>query len=672
MTTLVSEELILPSADLGAENPFPTFRETQPNMEIRVDASVPAEDRLRLGWQISHRVLPYRLQDGYNRTKRPRTFQSVVLENEILRGIFLPELGGRLISLKHKATDRELLDRNPVFQPANLALRNAWFSGGIEWNASHFGHHYLTCSPVFASRVECPSGYPVLRLHEWDRVKCFPWQIDFHLPPGSPFLLAWVRLVNPHDHEIPMYWWTNIAVTETDGVRVLAPADSALRGTASAPLGLVNLPGQNGDDITYPTRLRFAQEFYFRVPDHRRRWVAALDRQGTGLIHTSTRRLRGRKFFAWGMNEGGRHWQEYLSSPGRAYLEIQAGLARTQLESVPMPARATWSWTEAFGLLGADPSKVHSADWNAAIESVEEALRPQLGEEDLEAREKSFDDVGRLPPVRTLLRGSGWGALERRRLAHSRKPDLIPPELVFDDITLGALQAPWIGLLETGRLPLRDPQEDTGAWMVQPEWQALLEQSVRTPIGDHWLAWLHLGNMRMEAQDAAGAVEAWRCSLSCQRSGWALRNHAVAEQRLGNFDIARRLLRDAWDAGPKIAALAVEYATLLARLDRHEELDAFIQELPVEIRTHERIHIAAAGAALRLGRLDEAGKLFDREFVTIREGETATTDLWFEARARRAADAEKIPLDDALRKRVRLQQRPPIHLDFRITQEPPA
>ena len=42
---------------------------------------------------------------------------------------------------------------NPVFQPGNLAIRNAWFSGGVEWNMGIRGHSVYTCSPVFAARV---------------------------------------------------------------------------------------------------------------------------------------------------------------------------------------------------------------------------------------------------------------------------------------------------------------------------------------------------------------------------------------------------------------------------------------------------------------------------------------------------------------------------------------
>ena len=170
MTTLRSEPYNILAANLGAENPLPGFRDPKHDMSVPIDASVPAEDRRYLGWEVGYRVLPYRIQDGYDRDKKPRTFHGLVLENEILKATFLPELGGRLVSLVHKPTHRELLDCNPVFQPANLAIRNAWFSGGIEWNASHFGHHFLTCSPVFAARVETTEGYQIGRASCRERV----------------------------------------------------------------------------------------------------------------------------------------------------------------------------------------------------------------------------------------------------------------------------------------------------------------------------------------------------------------------------------------------------------------------------------------------------------------------------------------------------------------------
>ena len=356
MTQLRIEPYTIPAADLGPENPLPVFRGPNPDSAVNAESSIPEEDRRYLGWRTAYRVLPYRQQDGYNRDKKPRAFQAAVLENEILRAIFLPEVGGHLASLLHKPSGRELLERNPVFQPANLALRNAWVSGGIEWNTSQLGHYYLTCSPIFAARVTGSQGEPVLRLYEWDRVKCFPWQIDFHLPPGSPFLFSRVRLVNPHDAEIPMYWWTNIAVPEKPGHRTMVPAETALHGSfegfrlvrmplmpfiAHAPNWQPGaMPGRRSAnifpapetqstahmspkilDVTYPTQLPNSGSIFFSIAEQQRRWIASLDEAGRGLVHASTARMRGRKMFYWGMSQGGRRWQEYRSEEHTSELQ---------------------------------------------------------------------------------------------------------------------------------------------------------------------------------------------------------------------------------------------------------------------------------------------------------------------------------------------------------------
>ena len=139
-TTLTVTELRLPAAALGPENPLPVL----------------GEDMAK--------VLPCLLQDGYGRSRVETALPAVVLENDHLRATVLPGLGGRLYSLLHKASGRDLLFRNPVFQPANLALRNAWFAGGVEWNLGSTGHTTMTCAPMFAGTVDGPDGSPVLRL----------------------------------------------------------------------------------------------------------------------------------------------------------------------------------------------------------------------------------------------------------------------------------------------------------------------------------------------------------------------------------------------------------------------------------------------------------------------------------------------------------------------------
>ena len=164
MTELYVQDLLISGAPLGEQNPLPVFRDPNPNRSVHYQKSVPEAKRAFAGFDTGYRVLPYAMQDNYTRQRRPLHFNAVILENDLLKATFLPALGGRLISLEYKPEARELLARNPVFQPANLALRNAWFSGGIEWNLGHYGHALTTASHVFAAEILSATDDPGLRL----------------------------------------------------------------------------------------------------------------------------------------------------------------------------------------------------------------------------------------------------------------------------------------------------------------------------------------------------------------------------------------------------------------------------------------------------------------------------------------------------------------------------
>ncbi len=511
MTTLRLSTYSMPAADLGPDNPLPVLRGERELHALEPGSNVPQAMVDSLTWGHPPNILPYTRQDGYSRERRPRDFRVAVLENEILRATFLLELGGRLWSLYHKPAGRELLSVNPVFQPANLAIRNAWFSGGVEWNIGIIGHSPFTCEPLFAGRVEGPDG-PVLRMWEWERVRQTPFQIDITLPDGSPVLLVRVRIVNPHDHDAPMYWWSNMAVPETPDTRVVAPAAEAFQ-FGYERLDVVPIPQARGLDVTYPTHLKDACDFFFRLPDGQRRWITALDGAGRGLAQVSTDLLQGRKLFVWGMNPGGRRWQEFLSAPGQAYIEIQAGLPRTQMEYLRMPARTEWAWTEAYGLLEADPAAVHGADWTAAQREVESQLERLIPRARLDAELVRGAALADVPPVELFQRGSGWGALERLRRAAAGEPPFCSAGLVFDDASLTEAQAPWLALLRDRAMPAGDPGAAPHGFMVQAEWREMLERRLHGILSER------------TGQPARRGVEgrAAECSRRCVPFRWPLR-----------------------------------------------------------------------------------------------------------------------------------------------------
>src|SRR5438874_1293607 len=271
MSELTIRSHVMPAADFGAENPLTPLRAYE--TASAAGASSGAADYPDREWEES--ILPYRVQDGYSRHRSPRAFKTAVLENRHLRATFLLELGGRLWSLIDKRSGRELLYVNPVFQPANLAVRDAWFAGGVEWNVSIIGHSPFTCSPLFAARVIDEDGTQVLRLYEWDRIRRVPFQIDCWLRDDLPFLMVRVRITNPNNHAVPMYWWSNIAVCEREDVRVLAPAEDAYRHDYDGKLVEHRIPMYGGVDVTYTTNRRYAADLYFRIPHGHRPWIAA-------------------------------------------------------------------------------------------------------------------------------------------------------------------------------------------------------------------------------------------------------------------------------------------------------------------------------------------------------------------------------------------------------------
>lgn len=639
MSELRFETYKMRSANLGPENPLPPLDE----------------------------CLPYRMQDNYDRTRKERGFKVAVLENEKLRATFLMELGGRLWSLFHKPSNRELLYVNPVFQPCNLAIRNAWFSGGVEWNFGIQGHTVYTCSPLFVARVEGDNGLQVLRMYEWERIRMMPFQIDAFLPDGSDFLFVRVKLINPHDKEMPTYWWSNIAVPELPKGRVIVPAEQAYKYGYQGSMNLVSVPFYEGIDQSYPCNFNRSADNFYCIEPNRQPWITSLDEDGTGLIQTSTSLLRGRKLFVWGMGAGGRHWQEFLSVPGSQYIEIQAGLARTQSEYLQMPATTEWSWLEAYGLMQADPKIIHGNDWRTAYESVDKLLKENMPLELLENTLMKTSKMADSMPIEVIQHGTGWGALELHRRKKMGEKPFCSNALVFSDESLSDEQKPWLTLLNEGRFPSGDPKDIPGSWMVQSEWQRLLERAVISSYSNHWLSWLHLGVMYYFEKNFEAAQKAWEKSISLKPSPWAYRNMAILLKRNKKFNDASSLMLIAYQIAPNIPSIAIECCQTLIQSGQYDNALKLIENM--SLRNHGRIKIMEAQSALLLGDIKRVEEILQSKPVVpdVREGEVSLSDLWFGMHEKRISKEENLPIDENLKKRVKKDFPPPKWLDFRQT-----
>ncbi|MFD3778966.1 DUF5107 domain-containing protein [Streptomyces sp. NPDC058612] len=633
-TTVRRAVLTMPAAPLGPENPLPALRapDAVPAPDERAYAGLPRDSVRQIGYGALRSLLPVRIRDGYRRDRSEREFDTIVIENEHLRVTVLPGLGGRVHSLVHLPTGRELLYRNPVFQPADFALNGAWFSGGIEWNTGAIGHSALSCTPLHAALVPAPDGGVMVRLWEWERLRDLPFQVDLWLPGDSEFLYVGVRVRNPHERPAPVYWWSNTAVPEEPGTRVLAPADEAWHFGYERALRRVPVPEWEGADRTYPAAGEYPADFFYEVRSGERPWIASLDAAGKGLVQTSTGRLRGRKLFAWGAGRGGRRWQEWLTEPGTGgYAEIQAGLARTQLEHVRLDGGAEFSWLEAYGPLAADPGAVHGPDWAAASGAAGAALEAVLPRERVDAAYEAWRGCADTEPGERLAAGTGWGALEVLRAGFKL------PGTPFGESTLGEEQAPWLELWRTGVFPAPRRVVPPGPSLVAAHWRDMLETAPADPLTEY-----HLGVAQWHAGDVAQAVRSWERGLASAPSRWPLlRCLAVADALAGAPERAADGFAEAfedlavesrggepWAAAE--SALGREAMEALLAAGRLPEARRVWDRLRPAQREQGRFRLLAARLLAAEGHVAAARRVFEDGFEVpdLREGEETLGEVW--------------------------------------------
>ncbi|WP_159621903.1 DUF5107 domain-containing protein [Ruania rhizosphaerae] len=652
-TSRLSQDRLSLRGALPGEDPLP-----QPGTMIESGFTL-ADDlppdmiqRSRQGWPRS--MHPYLQQDRYERDLTDLTLATVVLENEHLRATFVPALGGRLWSLVSLPDERDLLYANHVLQPANLALRNAWFAGGVEWNIGTKGHAAHTMAPLHAARLRTGDGAPLLRMWELDRLRGTIFQVDAWLPTGARALHVYVRIQNPTATAAPTYWWSNAAVPEADDVRVLAPAATAFSTATDGPVRRVPVPLRGDLDVSYPTRSTHAADYFYDIPDGAEPWIAAVDEDGRGLLQASTRRLRGRKMFCWGTSTGGAHWQDWLSPAGGQYLEIQAGLLPTQFEHTMLPAGQAWDWLEVYGDAALDPQIAHGGDWPAALQIGSRAARGLLPDPDgILGRARTLADE---PPVEILATGSPWGAIEALLAGEDRAT--VSAGTPFPALAHGAPSCRGGAPTESeGAHPAGDVTTDLWSALVADHDRAGSILAAADPAvppasyaaGERWLALLagyepgwardyHLGVLTHAAGDLDDAARHYRNSLAHHESAWARRGLAQLATERGEpaealAELQRALTAPGAAGSEAERTLVMEAMTAALRAGLPQDAVTIAERATEPVQRLGRVQLLRARAAWSTGTA--AGASLARELLLagievadLREGERELSDLW--------------------------------------------
>jgi len=313
------ETIQIPTYVLGPEDPNPTFH--------------------RQGYWD---VYPYTMMDDIGEVARPVKYRALVVENEYLKVIVLPQLGGHLYSAQDKQTGQEIFYRNHVIKPGLIALRGAWLSGGIEWNFPK-GHTVSTASPIDGRVVRERDGSATVWVGDVEKRFRMSWAVGLRLRPGSSLIETEIRLSNRTALPHPYYFWANAAVPARFGMRMIYPC-TRVRTWG----GHYDWPVSEGRDMaTYDAYEHQCDVFVLNGwEDFFGVYYEDLD---FGVVHVAdVQESFGKKMFTWGTSEEGRTWSGVLSDGDGPYCEIQSGRFVDQGTYRLFPPHHTLRWTECW------------------------------------------------------------------------------------------------------------------------------------------------------------------------------------------------------------------------------------------------------------------------------------------------------------------------------------
>src|SRR5262245_3622543 len=322
----------------------------------------------------SGRVYPLPFIDRIAIEATNRSWQAVHLENEYLRVMILPELGGRIHLALDKTNGYDLIYRQNVIKPALVGLTGPWISGGIEFNWPQH-HRPATFLPVDWQIEEHSDGSRTVWCSDHDPMCRMKGMHGVCLRPESVAIELKVRAYNRTPWVQTFLWWANVAARVHEGYQSFFPpdvsyvADHARRSMSTYPLAedsyygvdygqraRVGIPPQevpaqfvpphcqkvpdngNGKIPEYaPNNLAFyaniptpcsymcmgSQADFFGGYDH----IAQ-----AGIVHVANHHISpGKKQWTWGNHEFGYAWDRNLTEKDRdgryaPYIEIMAGV----------------------------------------------------------------------------------------------------------------------------------------------------------------------------------------------------------------------------------------------------------------------------------------------------------------------------------------------------------
>ena len=280
------------------------------------------------------KVYPYPTIEKISDEKVDKEYNAVYLENEYIKIMILPELGGRIQRAYDKTNDYDFVYYNQVIKPALVGLTGPWISGGIEFNWPQH-HRPTTFLPVDHIVVENEDGSKSVLVHDVDQMYGTKGIAKFTVYPGKAYIEITGQLYNRTPMPQTFLWWANPAVAVNDNTQSIFPPDvhavmdHGKRDVSRFPIATgvyYKKDYSEGVDISRYKNIPVPTSYMAEKSKYD--FVGGYDYgKQAGILHVADHHISpGKKQWTWGCGDFGKAWDRNLTDEDGPYIELMTGV----------------------------------------------------------------------------------------------------------------------------------------------------------------------------------------------------------------------------------------------------------------------------------------------------------------------------------------------------------
>ena len=268
---------------------------------------------------------PYFRFDGFTDKPVQKEWKVIELENDYIKLMILPEIGGKVWSAIEKSTGKDIVYNNHVIKFRDIAMRGPWTSGGVEGNYGIIGHTPNCATPVDYLTMTKEDGSVSCVIQVLDLLTLTSWKLDINLPKDKAYFTTSSFWYNATKSEQPYYTWMNTGIKAEGNLQFIFPGTNYLGHDGE--FNVWPIDKKSGKDLSFYENNDFGGYKSYHVSGKYNDFFGGYwhdEDFGMGRYSNHDDKI-GKKIWIWGLSQQGMIWEKLLTDTDGQYVEVQSG-----------------------------------------------------------------------------------------------------------------------------------------------------------------------------------------------------------------------------------------------------------------------------------------------------------------------------------------------------------